>query len=78
MFKGQTVINVPHKHEGKSRMLFIFPYETEQSFWMKNTVLALDMLFINSNNEIVKIHHNNNSFSEQSYPSEKRLFMWLK
>jgi len=52
-------------------MFFIFPYETEQSFWMKNTVLALDMLFVNSNNEIVKIHHNTTPFSEQSYPSEK-------
>ncbi len=52
-------------------MLFIFPYETEQSFWMKNTVLALDMIFVNANNEIVKIHHNTTPFSEESYASGK-------
>ena len=52
-------------------MLFIFPYETEQSFWMKNTVIALDMIFVNSKMEIVKIHHNTTPFSEQSYSSGK-------
>ena len=52
-------------------MLFIFPYEAEQSFWMKNTVLALDMIFVNSKMEIVKIHHNTTPFSEQSYTSGK-------
>ncbi len=52
-------------------MLFIFPYETEQSFWMKNTVLSLDIIFVNANFEIVKIHHNTTPFSELSYPSEK-------
>ena len=52
-------------------MLFIFPYEAEQSFWMKNTVIALDMIFVNSKLEIVKIHHNTTPFSEQSYSSGK-------
>jgi len=50
-------------------MLFIFPYEELQSFWMKNTVLSLDMIFVNSVNRIVKIHKNTTPFSEQSYPS---------
>ena len=52
-------------------MLFIFTREEEQSFWMKNTVLALDMIFVNSKMEIVKIHHNTTPFSEQSYSSGK-------
>lgn len=50
-------------------MLFVFPYEGSQSFWMKNTVLSLDMIFVNANMEIVKIHHNTTPFSEQSYAS---------
>jgi len=52
-------------------MLFIFPYETEQSFWMKNTVLPLDMIFVNADMEIIKIHHNTTPYSEQSYSSGK-------
>lgn len=50
-------------------MLFIFPEETWQSFWMKNTVLPLDIIFINKKMEIVTIHKNTTPFSEQSYPS---------
>jgi len=52
-------------------MLFIFPSETLQSFWMKNTILSLDILFVNSKMEIVKIHKNTTPYSEQSYPSLK-------
>ncbi len=50
-------------------MLFIFPQQEYQSFWMRNTLFSLDMLFINSNKEIVTIHKNTTPLSEQSYPS---------
>ena len=36
-------------------MLFLFADERELSFWMKNTPIALDMIFINRNHEIVGI-----------------------
>jgi uncharacterized protein len=36
-------------------MLFLFADEREQSFWMRNTPIALDMIFINGNHEIVGI-----------------------
>ena len=52
-------------------MLFIFPVERYQSFWMLNTLFSLDMLFINSNKEIVTIHKNTTTLSEQSYPSSE-------
>ena len=50
-------------------MLFIFPAERYQSFWMVNTLFSLDMIFINSNKEIVTIHKDTTPLSEQSYPS---------
>jgi uncharacterized protein len=50
-------------------MLFIFPQQQYQSFWMRNTLFSLDMLFINSNKDIVTIHKNTTPLSEQSYPS---------
>ncbi len=50
-------------------MFFIFPYEFPQSFWMRNTVMPLDIIFVNKANEIVKIHKNAVPFDENSYPS---------
>ncbi|KYK25437.1 hypothetical protein AYK26_06225 [Euryarchaeota archaeon SM23-78] len=39
----------------KCGMLFVFPEEDRQSFWMKNTYLPLDMVFINSDFEVVDV-----------------------
>ena len=52
-------------------MLFIFSRQEYQSFWMRNTAISLDIIFVNSNNEIVTIHKNTNTFSDESYPSTK-------
>lgn len=52
-------------------MLFIFPDQEPRNFWMKNTVLSLDMIFVNSQNEIVKIQSNTEPMTEDLYPSQK-------
>jgi len=57
--------------EAMQGMLFIFPAERYQSFWMMNTLFSLDILFINSKKEIVTIHKQTKPLSEQSYPSSK-------
>jgi len=50
-------------------MLFIFPEEARQSFWMRNTLISLDMIFVNALNKVVTIHRNTQTLSDQSYPS---------
>jgi uncharacterized protein len=52
-------------------MLFMFPSEEPQSFYMKNTVLPLDIIYVSSKKQIVKIYKNAVPYSETSLPSLK-------
>lgn len=36
-------------------MLFVFPFDAEHSFWMKNTYIPLDMIFIGSDLRVVGV-----------------------
>jgi uncharacterized protein len=52
---------------GRDRgMIFLFPSEASQSFWMKNTPIALDMIFINRDRRIAGIVEQTVPFSLDS------------
>lgn len=51
-------------------MLFIFPEEEELSFYMANTPLSLDIIFVNSDSTIVRIHHSTTPYSSKQLRSE--------
>lgn len=53
-------------------MLFIMEKEMPQSFWMKDTYISLDIVYLNKNLEIVKIQKNTQPLSEESIPSIKK------
>lgn len=50
-------------------MLFIFETEGDRYFWMKNTPLPLDIIYINAAGKIVSIAADTTPFSEQTIPS---------
>ncbi len=55
------------EHDG---MLFVFGRDATQSFWMQNTPLPLDMIFVNSQMAIVDINRNATPYSERVYTSK--------
>jgi uncharacterized membrane protein (UPF0127 family) len=42
---------------GDRGMIFLFPSTAEYSFWMKNTLIPLDMIWIDENRKIVHVAH---------------------
>jgi uncharacterized membrane protein (UPF0127 family) len=50
-------------------MLFDFQRDQEVGFWMKNTYIPLDMIFIRSDGRIMRIAENTEPLSEKIVPS---------
>jgi uncharacterized membrane protein (UPF0127 family) len=50
-------------------MLFDFKREQELSFWMKNTFVSLDMIFIRADGRVLRIAENTEPLSERLVPS---------
>lgn len=74
--KQQGLMYRTHLDKDKG-MLFPFSKEQILTMWMKNTLIPLDMLFIDKNNQIVHIHQNANPQDEtiisSKYPVQKVL-----
>ena len=50
-------------------MWFVFDDDKERSFWMRNTRIPLDIVYVNSKGKIVRIIRRTVPFSERSLPS---------
>lgn len=62
---------------GNQGMLFVYPYETQISFWMQNTHVPLDLIWLNSNGMILYTHANAtpHSSNEMKYPGLARFVL---
>lgn len=54
--------------EGRG-MLFLYPGTREAAIWMKNTLLPLDILFIDAGGRVVKIEHDAVPLSDKTLRS---------
>jgi uncharacterized membrane protein (UPF0127 family) len=50
-------------------LFFMSGGDQPRSFWMKNTIVPLDIIYINANHEVVSIQANAEPFSTKSLPS---------
>lgn len=58
------------KMDQNKGMLFIFPDMQPRGFWMKNTLLPLDIIYVDADKTIVSIQKNTVPLSKQSLPSD--------
>jgi uncharacterized membrane protein (UPF0127 family) len=60
--------NFPNNRSG---MLFPFDEEQPRSFWMSNTPVALDIIFVDADSQIVNIAKYTSPFTNERYRSDK-------
>ena len=51
-------------------LLFVFEKEEPQAFWMRNTFLPLDIIFVNKNLDVVAIQKNTTPLAQIQYSSD--------
>jgi uncharacterized protein len=67
--RSEGLMNV-HNLPSDAGMLFIFDSDQPRSFWMANTPISLDIIYANSEFEIVRIHRNTPPYSHENIHSE--------
>lgn len=68
-FDIQTGLMYRNSMENTQGMLFVFDDEIERFFYMKNTKIPLDLIYINANKNIVSFQKDAKPFDESSLPS---------
>jgi len=69
-YEIQTGLMYRKSMQKNQGMLFIFPEEAPRSFYMKNTKISLDIIFIDKENQIVSIQKNAKPLDLTSLASE--------
>ena len=69
-YSTQTGLMYRHSMAENQGMLFVFNDSRQRSFYMKNTEIPLDIIYLNSDKVIVSFQKNSKSFDETSLPSE--------
>lgn len=68
-YERQTGLMYRNSMENNQAMLFIMDSEAPQSFYMKNTRIPLDIIYVNAAKQIVSIQKNAQPMDKRSLPS---------
>ena len=69
-YSTQTGLMYRKSMQDRQGMLFIFPDSEFRSFYMKNTEISLDIIYISEEKQIVSIQKNAKPMDETSLPSD--------
>jgi len=70
-YETQTGLMYRNSLEANHGMLFIFPDSNFRNFYMKNTKIPLDIIYLDKNKVIVSVQKNAKPFDETSLSSEE-------
>ena len=62
--RSRGLMFVEHMPENQG-MLFVYDAPHTAAFWMKNTKISLDLIFLNAKGEVAHIHHSAAPMNEQ-------------
>ena len=68
-YETQTGLMHRGSMQNSQAMLFIFPNVQTRSFYMKNTLISLDIIYLNELKKVVSIQKNAKPMDETSLPS---------
>ncbi|WP_250432888.1 DUF192 domain-containing protein [Hanstruepera flava] len=68
-YETQTGLMYRESMEVNRGMLFIFPDSRPRSFYMKNTKIPLDLIYLDTDKTVVSFQENAKPFDESSLPS---------
>ena len=68
-FETQTGLMYRETMNSNHGMLFIFPDSRPRSFYMKNTRISLDLIYLDVDKKVVSFQENAKPFDESSLPS---------
>lgn len=69
-YQTETGLMYRHSMAENQGMLFVFKVMQTRSFYMKNTKIPLDIIYLDSEKKIVSIQKNAKPFDQTSLPSE--------
>lgn len=59
-------------------MLFVYPQPQPASFWMRNTLIPLDMLFMDESGTVTRVHENAQPLDETPIPGGREVLAVLE
>lgn len=59
-------------------MLFVFEFESMPQFWMKDTRIPLDVIYIGKDGEVKGVHENARPFDKKPFPTPQPIIAALE